>query len=234
MYQNKKILAFIPARGNSKGIPNKNLYLINGKPLIQYTLECAAKAEYIDEIIISTDSEKIANFCTSLPDISCTIVKRPPELSLDTSKTIEAVMHTLETIKAQHKEFDYLLILQPTSPLRRSFQIQEIIEKTIDRDLDGCVSVRPVQDHPILMRFADDEMNLTNVLNQSSTVRRQDMPKCYYVDGSLYIVKIDTLSLETSLNDFPNGYLNTLTCNLDINTLEDIKICEQFLKLGIT
>ncbi len=230
MYNKKKIVAFIPARGGSKGIKDKNLYPLHGHPLIYYTLKEAVASSYIDEIVVSTDSTEIANYCKST-EFPCTIVKRPAEISTDTSKTIEAVMHTIETLNKQEKEFDYLLILQPTSPLRQSFQIQGIIAECVDKNRIGMISVHEISYNPILMRYANDEMQVTKILqNQTSTVRRQDMKKVYCVDGMLYIYKINSLTNETSLNDIPYGYKIDPQYAIDINMLPDIIACEKLIQ----
>ncbi len=230
MYRDKRIVAFVPARGGSKGIKNKNLYPLHGNPLIYYTLKEAAASSYVDEIAVSTDSPLIADYCKST-EFPCTIINRPAEISTDTSKTIEAVMHTIKTMRAEGKEFDYLLILQPTSPLRQSFHIQEIIEKCIDEDRIGMVSVHEVLHNPILMRYVDEDMKVTNILqNQTSTVRRQDMKKVYYVDGCLYICRTDILTSETSLNDLPYGYKIEKKYPIDINIMADMISCEDALQ----
>ena len=227
MYKNKTIVAFIPARGGSKGIPNKNLFPLNGHPLLYYTIQCAKNASYIDEIVVSTDSPKIADYCSNL---GCTIINRPPELSTDKSPTIDAIMHAIETCRKIGKEWDYLCLLQATSPLRKPFHVQEIIEQAIDKNQKGVVSVHRVQNHPILMRFADQNMQLKNVLNTSSTVRRQDMPPVYYVNGTIYLCQTDILTWQTSLNDMPFGYKMDEKYCVDINNLSDIHICQSLLE----
>ncbi len=227
MYKNKTIVAFIPARGGSKGIPNKNMYPLNGHPLIYYTVLSAQKAPYIDEIIVSTDSSEIAEYCTSL---GCTVIHRPPELATDTSPTIDAVMHMINTCHQQNKKWDYLCLLQATSPLRKSFHIQEIIEQAVDKNQEGIVSVHRVKNHPILMRFSDGGMKLKNVLNMSSTVRRQDMPPVYYVNGSIWLCKTNILTPNISLNDLPFGYEMDEKYCVDINNLSDMHICKSLLE----
>ncbi len=228
MYKGKKIIGFIPARGGSKGIKNKNLFPLNGNPLIYYTLKSAAETPAIDEIVVSTNSNEIAEYCRST-EFPCTIINRPEEISTDTSKTIEAVVHTLDVFRANGKHFDYLLLLQPTSPLRQVFHIQQIIEKCIDTNKEAMLSVHEVINNPVLMRYSDNDFNLTKILNQNSTIRRQDMQKFYYVNGLLYIYKVDKLNLETSFNDIPYGYEVERKYAIDINNISDMQECEKLL-----
>ena len=226
MYQNKTILALITARAGSKGIINKNLYPINGKPLIDYTIEAAQKSKYLDDIYCTTDGIEIKENCLKK---GIEVVDRPEELALDTSKSIDCIIHAIEELKKQGKTYDYILQLQPTSPLRQSFHIDKIIEECIDKNLNQMLSVHQVEYNPILVRFKEDE-KLTNILNRCSTIRRQDMPKTVYVNGMLYLSKTELLSLETSLNDIPNGYEVDPHYALDINDIHDIELAELMLK----
>lgn len=225
MYKNKKIVCFIPARSGSKGVPNKNIYPICGKPLIAYTIEHAQQSGFLDDIICSTDGPEIAQVAKKM---GISIIKRPAELSADTSKTIDAVIHTIQELKKQGKVFDYILILQPTTPLRKPEYIDDIIRTVIDNDFPSMVSVHPVEYNPVLVRFQDGN-HLTPILTQQSTVRRQDMKKASYVDGSLYIYKTNLLTLETSLNDSPFGYETESQYALDINNMDDINLCQKTL-----
>lgn len=226
MYKGKSILALITARAGSKGIIDKNLYPIKGKPLINYSIEAAQKSKYLDEIYCTTDGKKIKNACL---DAGINVIDRPEELAQDTSKSIDCVVHAIEELKKQGKEFDYILQLQPTSPLRQAMHIDGIIQECIDKGLDQMLSVHQVEYNPILVRFKKDE-KLTNILNQQSTVRRQDMPKAVYVNGMLYLSKSELLTLETSLNDIPNGYEVDPHFALDINDMHDIELAEIMLK----
>lgn len=226
MYNSKSIVALITARAGSKGIKNKNLYPINNKPLINYTIEAALKSNYLDAVYCTTDGPEIKQACL---DAGIQVIDRPPELALDTSKSIDCVVHAVEEFKKQGKHFDYVLQLQPTSPLRQPFHIDGIIKECIDKGLEHMLSVHQVEYNPILVRFKNED-KLTNILNQQSTVRRQDMPKSVYVNGMLYLVKQDLLTLETSLNDIPYGYEVDPHFALDINDMHDIELAEIMLK----
>ena len=230
MYQGKKIIGIIPARAGSKGILNKNMALLNGQPLIYWTIKSAKESELLDEIVVSTDGADIKAFSQ---EQGVSVVERPPELALDTSKTIECIMHTLSVYEQKGQHFDYMMILQPTSPLRRAMHIDGMIQWQIDHNYNDGVSVSPISCHPTLIRYKRGD-SLENVLNQTSTVRRQDMTQAYYVNGCLYLFKTDELTLQTSLNDARNGYEIDSYFTLDINTPEDLQSCEILLSANQT
>ena len=228
MFKNKRILAIIPARSGSKGIKHKNIIDLNGKPLISYSIEAGLKSKYIDKVIVSTDGEEIAEvarkYGAEVPFL------RPKELASDTSKSIDVVIHAIEQLKMREEEYDYCVLLQPTQPLRKSEHIDESIEKIINKKAESLVSVCEVEEHPILMRRICDD-KLINLLEGSSTVRRQDFEKVYIVNGAIYINQIDKLSLNTSLNDNITPYIMKREYSVDIDTIADLKVAEKFLKL---
>jgi CMP-N,N'-diacetyllegionaminic acid synthase len=155
MYKNKKFLAIIPARGGSKGIPNKNIMAICGKPLIAYTIEAGKKSKYIDEVVVSTDSDDIKEIAqkygAKVPFL------RPDELSNDSAKSIDLVLHAIDFYKSNNISYDYVILLQPTSPLRTFMHIDEAVEKLIKYDKTSLVSVCEAAENPILMRSIQNE-----------------------------------------------------------------------------
>lgn len=222
MYKDSKIIAVIPARGGSKGVPRKNIRIVHGKPLIAYTIESALRSRYIDRVIVSTDDEEIRT--ASLEYGADVPFLRPRHLATDEAKTIDTLLHTLQTIA---ETYDYIVTLQPTQPLRTTEEIDQAIEAIIDHTQDGLVSISPVQQHPILMRTMNGEGRLTPLLEMSSTVRRQDFPEYYFVNGSIYINTVDTLTEETSLNDNPYGFITDP--GIDIDTEEELNRVKGFL-----
>jgi CMP-N,N'-diacetyllegionaminic acid synthase len=227
MYKNNRFLAVIPARGGSKGIPGKNIIDLNGKPLIQYSIDAALESKYIDDIIVSTDSEEIANVAkqcgAKVPFI------RPSELSSDQAKTIDVLIHAIAEMKNSGKEYDYIVLLQPTQPLRLSQHIDESIEKLVESEKESLVGVTPVQDHPILVRSINESEELVPLLNTSSTVRRQDFPDYYKVNGAIYVNKLDGFNNETSLNDNIVPYVMDYRYSVDIDEMIDLEIAKVFL-----
>lgn len=228
MFNNQKILALIPARGGSKGIKDKNIIFLAGKPLIAYSIEAAKYSKYIDDIIVTTDSEKIAEiskqYGASVPFM------RPAELAADTSKTIDAVLHAIQTLKTMGKEYDVLILLQPTQPLRTNKDIDEAIEIYYQNKEEGLVSVSPVDDSPLLIRSISNDGKLLNLLSQNSTCRRQDMPEYYKVNGCIYINKIDEIDKNTSFNDNKVPFIMRKEHSVDIDELSDLWMAEYYLQ----
>ena len=229
MYKNKRILAVIPARGGSKGIPSKNIFNVGGQPLIKYTIDCAKNSKYLDRTVISTDSTEIKRVAEEYGgDVP---FMRPAELALDTSKTIDCIVHAVDTLKEMGEEYDYIVLLQNTVPLRKSLHVDKAIEKIINSNERSLVSVTEVEQHPILMRTLNEDESVKNLLHMNSTMRRQDFPKFYKVDGAIYIQKIDDeFNLNTSLNDGKLGYIMERKYTTDIDNYIDIKIVEYYIE----
>lgn len=228
MYKKKRILALIPARGGSKGIKNKNIVDLCGKPLIAYTIEAAKKSAYIDKIIVSTDSEDIKRISQEYgADVPFT---RPNDLSTDTATTLDVVLHTIDFIKQGQDKYDTLILLQPTSPLRTYADIDMAIEKYFLHNELGLVSVSEVNDNPILIRTVTDNEVLIPLLDGNSTCRRQNMPRYYRVNGSIYINKIEDINGKTSFNDNKLAYIMPKNCAIDIDELVDLNVAEYYLK----
>ena len=228
MFGKQKILALIPARGGSKGIKDKNIIPLAGKPLIAYSIEAAKKSKYIDSIVVTTDSEKIAEvakrYGARVPFL------RPAELAADTSKTIDAVLHAIKTLKSMGENYDTLVLLQPTQPLRTTDDIGKAIELYYESGENGLVSISSVDDSPLLIRSIDEDGKLINLLSQNSTCRRQDMPNYYKVNGCIYINKIDEINENTSFNDNKVPFIMDKEHSIDIDELSDLWMAECYLK----
>jgi CMP-N,N'-diacetyllegionaminic acid synthase len=229
MIKHKKVLALIPARGGSKGIKNKNIIDLCGKPLIAYTVEAAKGSKYIDDIVITTDSVKIAeiarSFGAEIPFM------RPDDLATDHSKTIESVVHAIQTLKDMGRHYDILVLLQPTQPLRTVSDIDEALKKFIHTECESLVSVSAVSDHPILIRSINQKDELVPLLNLDSTVRRQDMPEYYRVNGCIYINNVSEITEKTSLNDNKRPFIMETSHSVDIDEISDILLAEYYLRL---
>ena len=228
MYKNKKVLAFIPARGGSKGIKDKNIVDLYGQPLIAYSINVAKNSKYIDEIIVSTDSEKIADvakrYGATVPFV------RPDEIARDTSTTLEAVLHAIEYLEMKNEKYDALVLLQPTQPLRTEDDVDGAIEKYFENGEEALVSVSEVNDNPILIRTIAEDGKLTTLLNMNSTCRRQDMPVYYRVNGCIYVNKISEINENTSFNDNKLGYIMKKEHSVDIDDMKDVYVAEYYLK----
>ncbi len=228
MYHHHRILAIIPARGGSKGIPNKNIIDLCGKPLIAYSIEAASNSQYIDDVIVSTDSEKIKSvaleYGASVPFL------RPAELATDTAKTIDCMVYTIQQLDKQNQHYDCVVLLQPTQPLRKDGMIDEAILTLLNSTENSLVSVTSVSEHPILMRTITKEGTLKSLLPMSSTVRRQDFPDVYRVNGSIYINRInDYFNNHTSLNDNILPFFMDEEYSIDIDSYDDLKRAESYI-----
>ena len=227
MYNNKRILALIPARGGSKGIPHKNIALLAGKPLIAYSIDAGLKSRYIDYVLVSTDDEEIAKVSKAcgaqIPFL------RPAGLAGDRAKTIDAVLHAVSALREIGEEFDSLVLLQPTSPLRTAEDIDGAIEVFYAGGRRSVVSVSEVSDHPILIRTiveTEEGARLQPLLSVGSTCRRQEFPLFYRVNGSIYINAIEMLNPETSFNDNQVPFVMKKSHAIDIDEPVDLRTAE--------
>lgn len=228
MFDDKRILALIPARGGSKGIKGKNIIDLCGKPLISYTISEALESDYIDRVIVSTDNDSIAKvareYGAEVPFV------RPDKLASDTAKTIDVVLHAMDFFCANDEQFEILVLLQPTQPLRTVKDIDESISFFFDNGQRGLVSVSGVDDHPLLIRTINESNELSTMLKDCSTCRRQDMPEYYRVNGCIYINRIDEIDRSLSFNDNPIGFIMDKSHSVDIDEEKDLVMAEYFLK----
>ncbi len=228
MISGKKVLVLIPARGGSKGIKDKNIYPLCGKPLIAYTVESAKKSKYVDNIIVTSDSRRIIDVAKEYGANAPFV--RPVELASDTSKSIDAILHAINWLNEHNDNYDILVLLQPTSPLRTTADIDNALEVFIKNNEKALVSISEVSDNPVLIRTINTDGTIKKLLDSSSTIRRQDMEKYYRVNGSIYINKISEITFETSFNDNPIPYIVETENAVDIDELKDIVIAEWYLK----
>lgn len=227
MFGEKKILALIPARGGSKGIKNKNIIDLCGKPLIQYSIDAALQSKYIDDVVVSTDSQAIADV-----SVKCGAevpFLRPAELASDTAKSIDAVIHAVNVLKTQGREYDCVVFLQPTQPLRTAEDIDGSIEAFYKNDRKSLLSVCEVENHPLLIRTIENG-KLKSLLGLNSSVRRQDMPKYYVVNGCIYINAIEEINRDLSQNDNEVPYLMGTDHSVDIDEKADLEKAEFYLQ----
>lgn len=228
MISKKKVLAIIPARGGSKGVKDKNIISLNGKPLISYTIDAAKKSKYIDDIVLSTDSQRIADvaikYGAKVPFF------RPAELATDRSKTIDCVLHAINYLRNEGRFFDTLILLQPTSPLRSKEDIDCALEEYVKNGYKSLASISQVKEHPILIRCINENGELNSLLNENSTVRRQDLPIYYRINGSIYINDIDEINELTSFNDNIIPFIMDPSHSIDIDDPIDLIITDYLLR----
>ncbi|WP_339215287.1 acylneuraminate cytidylyltransferase family protein [Solibacillus sp. FSL W8-0372] len=220
-----KILAIIPARGGSKGVPRKNIRDLAGKPLIAWTINEAKKSRYIDKLILSSEDDEIIEVAKQY---GCEVpFKRPLELSQDDTPGIAPVLHAIE----QCPGYDYVVLLQPTSPLRTVEDIDGSIEKLLMNDADFCVSVTEPDKSPYWM-YNLNEGKMSPLIPQGELVtRRQDLPKAYALNGAVYVGKVEEVQRFGSfIVEGTIGYIMGNEKSVDVDTEIDLLVCELYLR----
>ena len=226
MIGNKKVLAVIPARGGSKGIPNKNVVSLMGKPLINWTIEAASSCRYIDHLILSSDDERI---CSVAKAAGCNVpFLRASELATDDAKTVDVVLDAINRTPG----FDLVVVLQPTSPLREASDIDNCLELLIAQGAATAVSVSESRDHPFLVysMAADSRLDAFLKIDPSVSMRRQDLPPAYSLNGAIYVAEIDWLIASKSFVSLETvGYLMSREASVDIDEPSDLERARMYL-----
>lgn len=228
MINGKRVLGLIPARGGSKGIKKKNIIDINGIPLMAYTIMEAKKSCYLDSVVVTTDSKEIGavavKYGAEVPFL------RPKVFALDVSATLEAVLHAIMMLEKQGFKYDILALLQPTSPLRISDDIDQALRLFEDKGEKGLAAVSEVSDSPLLMRKLARDGQMVHLMEHNSTVRRQDMPIIYRINGSIYINLISEVNESLSFNDNPIGYVMEKSHSTDVDDYSDLAMVQYYLE----
>jgi CMP-N,N'-diacetyllegionaminic acid synthase len=187
MNKNKTFLAIIPARGGSKRLARKNVLDLCGKPLIAYSIEAGLKSKYIDKVIVTSDDEEILSISKRY---GADIIVRPDELSNDTATTFDAIKHTIENIN----KYDYIVLLQPTSPLRSEKHLDEAIEFLQQKNAEAVVSVCETEHSPLWCNTLPEDGSMNSFLKEEILNKRsQDLNKYFRLNGAIYISKTDKL-----------------------------------------
>ena len=219
------LLAIIPARGGSKGIPRKNIKKLCGKPLIAWSIEAAQKSKYIDQIIISTEDQEIADVARSYG--AEVPFMRPHTLAQDDTPGIAPVLHALE----KFPRIEQILLLQPTSPLRTADDIDGIVNKCKERQTPAAVSVYESSKHPNWMFFCGEDEILSPFTDDPISTRRQDLPKVFALNGALYLAKAQWLmQTESFISPETLGYVMPPERSADIDILLDWEWVEFLMK----
>ena len=225
-----KILAIIPARSGSKGIPGKNILKFDGKNLISYACEAALESKLIDDIVVSSDSEKILNIAKKYNKIETH--KRSVNLSSDLSPVIDTIKEIIQ-LKGLNDN-DLIVLLQPTSPLRSGRQIDEAINMLLNNPIaNSLMSIIEMSDiHPARMyNFKKKDNLIDNIFKKFSEVRRQDIPPVYYRNGSIYITKTNVVMKYGSIMKEPTiGYKMSNKYWLNIDDDRDLIIANSLIK----
>jgi CMP-N-acetylneuraminic acid synthetase len=222
MINQKKILAVITARAGSKRLPNKNILELSGKPLIAWTIEASKNSKYIDKLIVSTDSQQIAEiskqYGAKVPFM------RPQELANDNADSISVLKHSIEFFKS---EYNYILLLQPTSPLRTTQDIDSAIEM-LNEKTKSVISVCETEHSPLWSNTLPENLSMTNFIKpEVKNKRSQDLPKFYRLNGAVYIAEINYFYKNNGfIGNKTKAYIMSQQNSVDIDTELDFKLCE--------
>ncbi|MBA7672764.1 CMP-N,N'-diacetyllegionaminic acid synthase [subsurface metagenome] len=227
-----RILGIIPARGGSKSIPKKNTRLLLGKPLIAYTIEVALKSKFVDRVIVSSDDkdtvEIAKKYGAEVPFI------RPRELALDTTPMVLVLQHAVGFLEErENTNLDYVLLLQPTAPLRLVEDIDNALKKLMETGADSVISVSQVDNvHPILMKRIENDLILPYCIEEKEGTRRQDYsPPAYMRNGAIYVVKRDILMNNDSVwGKISRPYIMPPERSVCIDSELDFKLVEILLQ----
>jgi len=222
MYKNKTFLAIIPARGGSKRLPRKNILELNNKPLIAYSIEAGLKSKYVDKVVVSSDNKEILDISKKF---GADTIKRPDELANDTATTFDAIKHTIDNID----KYDYVVLLQPTSPLRNNKHIDEAIKLLDSKNADAIISVCEMDHSPLWSNTLDDSLSMKNFLKDEILNKRsQDLEVYYRLNGAIYICDINRLLQEERflLKENIFAYKMDKSVSIDIDEEIDLKIAQ--------
>ena len=219
-----KTLFIIPARGGSKGITKKNIKLLNKKPLIYYTIDEARKLTNDENICLSTDSEEVLKL-TELYGLKVPFI-RPKELASDHSGTEEVIKHAIKYYENIGKFYNKVVLLQPTSPFRKSYHIKSAIELMED-DIDMVVSVKETNSNPYYVLFEENKNGFLEKSKSGDFIRRQDCPKVWEYNGAVYVISVSSLEKNSIINfkKIKKIEMDELS-SIDIDSELDFKLAE--------
>jgi len=236
VYRDKNILGLIPARGGSKGLPRKNIKPLLGKPLIAWTIEQALASKYLDKVVVSTDDKEITEiskkYGAEIPFV------RPKELAEDNAKGIDVVLHTIDWLKEndKKKQYDLIILLQPTSPLRKSDDIDRAIELLFLKEAKAIVSVCEVDHHPLWANTLPEDGCMKNFIRQEvMNKNRQELPIFYRLNGAIYLVYCDYIKEQESFfGEKTFAYIMPKERSIDIDNEIDFKLAQILVKNNIS
>ena len=222
-----RVLGLIPARGGSKGVPRKNVRDAGGKPLIAWTIEAAKASRFLDRVVLSSDNDEIISVAMKF---GCDApFKRPADLATDEADSMSVVRHALSALP---EKFDLVVLLQPTSPLRRTDDIDGAISLCIDASSASCVSICEAEKSPYWMFERMDDGALTPLIKRDAfNSRRQDVPPAYALNGAVYVGHTERiLAGENFFFGKTVGYCMPKERSFDIDSEFDLKIVDMILK----
>ena len=235
MYKGKTILGLIPARGGSKGLPRKNIKLLLGKPLIAWTIEQTLASKFLDRVIVSTDDKEIAEiskkYGAEIPFM------RPKELAEDNAKGIEVVLHAIDWFRENYKrkQYDLIMLLQPTSPLRKSEDIDKAIELLFLKEAKAIVSVCEVDHHPLWGNTLPEDGCMKDFIRREvMNKNRQELPIFYRLNGAIYLAYCNYIKERKSFfGEKTFSYIMPRERAIDIDNEIDFELAQILMKNNI-
>ncbi len=223
------VVAVIPARGGSKGIPDKNLRLLGGKTLLQRSIDCAQAVDSIDDVVVTTDSADISAHAESC---GAKVVNRPPELSADDSLVIDAIRHTRDVLVSRGVMHQVIVLLEPTSPLRLPGDVTACIQLLVEHDLDSVATFAEASLNPHRAWRLSDGMAAPFIEGAIPWTRRQDLPDAYELNGAVYAFRPDLLDRDGPglLGGNMSGIVMPKERSIDIDDEIDLAVTELLLK----
>ena len=222
-----KVISIILARAGSKGLPNKNILKINNKPLISYSIEASLNSKYISKTIVSSDSQEIIDISKRC---GAEILKRPEKLSGDEITSETVISNVLDNI-SNIDEYDYLVLLQPTSPLRNDKHIDEAFEIVFNAQADSLISCKKIDNAPLKAFMLDKNNYLRGISNNTFPfMRRQDLPLLFMPNGAIYISRVNEFRKNSTLfSEKTMMYEMDNNSSIDIDNWDDLKIAESLI-----
>ena len=226
MINAKKILGLIPARGGSKRLPGKNVPPLHGVPLIELTIQVSHRSRYIDKTIVSTDSAEIAKIARSCG--AEVPFSRPESLSTDTSASVDVAIHALDLLQSRGRCFDYLLLLQPTSPLRTEGHIDQAIELLVEKEADAVVGITELESTAEWSGPLEKDLQVPWLATREQNHRSYEVRKKVKINGAIYLIDSKRLKEERTffLKEKIYGLMMDKDASLDIDTKLDFDIAE--------
>lgn len=224
------IIGLIPARGSSKSIKNKNIVNLAGKPLIWYTIKTALSCKRIDKVVVTTDSPQISEIAKSF---KLEVINRPKNISLDTSPVIEAIKHAVFYLESKGGKINTIVLLQPTSPFRKTKDINTALDLLNKSDTDSVASVCEAEHNPyfVMAKVNAGFLNYPLLKPSKKIANRQEAPKVYRLNGSIYAIK---RNIVVNKNSIITGKTRPLVMpsnlSIDIDSPQDLLFAEFLLK----
>lgn len=222
------MIAIIPARGGSKGLPGKNIKNLHGKPMISYTIDAAKESKHITDIIVSTDDEEIKKIAVANGAI-CPFM-RPDKLASDDAMAVDNYIYTIERLRNEYSyKIGDFVVLQPTSPLRISSDIDQAIAMFSDKNADSVISYVE-ETHPVIWhKYLDEDGRFENIFDET-LVNRQQNRVSYYPNGAVMVFRYELIKTRRYYSDNSYAYIMPKNRSVDVDTIDDFEYAEYLLE----